>query len=109
MAKTLQPVISRINQANGRLKIGKIGVKIEVKGDRLYLRGTFPPKPSSKKQHPHQQRIALGIHANVKGVKLAERKAREVGATIDAGTFSWEPYQKQFCPSCHWAKLFLIG
>lgn len=94
MTKASQPVTNRINQANGRLKIGKIGVKIEIKGSRLYLRGTFPPKPTSKKQHPYQQRIALGIHANVNGVKLAEQKAREVGAAIDAGTFSWEPYQK---------------
>lgn len=94
MTKNLQPVINRISQANGRLKVGKIGVKIEIKGDHLYLRATLPPKPDSKKSAPHQQRIALGIHANVDGVKLAEQKAREVGAAIDAKTFSWEPYQK---------------
>jgi integrase len=94
VTKSLQPVINRISQANGRLKVGKIGVKIEIKGDRLYFRATLPPKPGSEKQAPHQQRIALGIHANVDGVKLAEQKAREVGAAIDAKTFTWEPYQK---------------
>ena len=94
MTKSLQPVINRISQANGRLKVGKIGVKIEIKGDRLYLRATLPPKPDSQKSTPHQQRIALGIHANVDGVKLAEQKAREIGAAIDAKTFTWESYQK---------------
>jgi hypothetical protein len=94
VTKSLQPVINRISQANGRLKVGKIGVKIEIKGDRLYLRATLPPKPDSQKSTPHQQRIAFGIHANVDGVKLAEQKAREVGAAIDAKTFSWESYQK---------------
>ncbi len=32
----------RISQANGRLKAARVGVSIEAKGNRLYLRATFP-------------------------------------------------------------------
>ena len=60
---------AKLNQANGRLRSGKIGVRIEVRGDRLYLRATFPPKPGSTKQQPCQQRLALGFHANPSGFR----------------------------------------
>ncbi|OIP78088.1 MAG: hypothetical protein AUK48_02410 [Oscillatoriales cyanobacterium CG2_30_44_21] len=40
----------RIAQANGRLKSAKVGIAIARQGDRLYLRGTFPPKPDSDKK-----------------------------------------------------------
>ena len=82
----------RIAQANGRLKSAKVGMTIERKGDRLYLRGIFPPKPDSTKKEPYQQRLALGIHANPLGVKLAEAEARKVGALIDCKEFLWLPY-----------------
>lgn len=99
MEKNLQSaIIARLNQANGRLKAGKIGVRIEVKGDRLYLRGTFPPKPGAKKDYPHQQRISLAIHANIDGIKLAEAEARRVGLSLDSKTFSWAPYLKNKPP-----------
>jgi len=35
----------KLNQANNRLRAAKARVTIEVKGNRLYLRATFPPKP----------------------------------------------------------------
>jgi hypothetical protein len=38
-----------LEQANNRLRKGKAGMTIEQIGDRLILRGTFPPKPSSNK------------------------------------------------------------
>lgn len=84
--------MERLNQANGRLKASKVGVKIEQVGNRLYLRTTLPPKPESDKPRPHQQRIVLGVHANPAGVKLAEAEARKVGALLDCNEFSWKPY-----------------
>ncbi|MEP0868902.1 site-specific integrase [Trichocoleus desertorum AS-A10] len=84
----------RINQANGRLRAAKVGVTIQQLGNRLYLKATFPPKPGSAKTHPHQQRIALGIHANPAGVSLAEKEARKVGALLDCRQFDWTPYLK---------------
>ena len=82
----------RINQANGRLRAAKVGVTIQQLGNRLYLKATLPPKPGAAKTRHHQQRIALGIHANPAGISLAEKEARKVGALLDCGEFSWAPY-----------------
>lgn len=85
----------RLNQANGRLKSGKVGIKIEAKGTMLYLRTTLPPKPGKDLTKPYQQRIAIGVHANLAGISLAEQEAKKVGYLLDAGLFTWEPYLKQ--------------
>ncbi|NET31045.1 MAG: site-specific integrase [Cyanothece sp. SIO1E1] len=85
----------RVAQANGRLKAARVGVSIEVKGDRLYLRATFPPKPSSPKQHAYQQRLALGYRLTPAGLKRAEQEARKIGVFLNCGEFSWEPYLRQ--------------
>jgi len=84
---------TRLAQANGRLKAGKIGITIEQRGGRLLLRAIFPPKPDSAKTKPYQQRLTLRCHANPAGLKLAEIEAKAVGALLDSGNFSWEPYQ----------------
>jgi hypothetical protein len=49
----------RIAQANGRLKASKVGVAIEQIGDRLALRATLPPKPSSDRSVAYQQRVVM--------------------------------------------------
>lgn len=85
---------ARLNQANARLKTGKVGVTIQVRGGRLMLRATFPPRPGSPKTLPYQQRLALGYHANPSGLKLAEQEAKAIGSLLDAGNFSWEPYNQ---------------
>lgn len=86
---------SKISQANGRLKVAKVGVKIERSGNRLILRGTFPPKPGSVKTSPHQQRIYTGIHANHLGVSQAEKLARKIGADLDCDKFTWQDYNQK--------------
>jgi hypothetical protein len=70
----------RLKAANRRLKETKVGVSLEVIGDRLWARATFPPKPDSTKQRPHQQRLALGLHANAVGLQSAVSKAKLIGA-----------------------------
>jgi integrase len=85
-------VDTRISQANGRLKSAKVGVKIEMIGDRLYLRATLPPKPNSLKHEAYQQRIALGVRANPVGIKEAEAEARKIGALLDCREFEWSGY-----------------
>ncbi|CCI14991.1 hypothetical protein MICAE_450036 [Microcystis aeruginosa PCC 9806] len=35
----------RLEEINGQLKVARIGVALEIRGERIYLRGTFPPKP----------------------------------------------------------------
>ena len=72
----------KINQANGRLKSSKLGVAIQKIGNRLYLRATLPPKPTSKKVEPYQQRISLGLYANGAGLQTAEQEARKLSLAI---------------------------
>jgi len=82
----------RIKQSNGWLKAANVGVRLEVRGERLVLRATLPPKPGCKKIQPYQQRLTLGYHANPAGLKLAEQEARKIGALLDCGEFDWGSY-----------------
>jgi integrase len=86
---------TQLQQVNSRLKMGQMGVTILSKGNRLYLRGTLPPRPGANKSKPHQQEIALGISATSEGVRSAEKEARKVGGLLASGEFSWLPYIKQ--------------
>ncbi len=85
----------RLNHANGLLKAGKIGVRIQARGDRLYLVATLPPKPESTKPYPHQQRISLGYRFNQIGLDKAVKDARVLSARLIEGTFSWGDYIEQ--------------
>lgn len=84
----------RLKQANARLRMAKTGLIIQQIGERLCLRGTFPPRPGTSRDTPYQQRLYLGIHANPAGLKLAESEAKAVGVALDAGTFDWGLYVK---------------
>ena len=79
---------------NTRLKAGYIGVSVERVGERLALRATLPPKPTSKKRERHQQRIYLSIYANKEGLKQAEAEAHKLGALLACREFKWSFYQE---------------
>lgn len=84
-----------LDRANDRLKSGRIGVMLEVqgKGDWLYLRGTFPPRPGSQQGKPKQTRIALKLQAlDAKSIKNAEMTARQVGLDLNRGLFDWRKW-----------------
>ena len=83
-----------LEKTNSRLKLGAVRVKVYRKGSKLYLQGTFPPKPGSTRVKPYQQYLTLGVSANPAGLKVAEAKAKEIGALLDLGRFDWEPYLK---------------
>ncbi|MGK7913299.1 MAG: hypothetical protein AB4050_17740 [Synechococcus sp.] len=83
---------ARLNQANGRLKVSHVRVRIQQRNQRLYLRATLPPKPNSIRKKPYRQEIALGAKTTVAGVKYAEAEARKLAALLDCREFSWEPY-----------------
>lgn len=85
----------RVSQANGRLRASSVGVVIEVRGGKLNLRSTLPPRPDSQRTESYQQRIPLPYRANPAGLKLAEQEARKVSALVACKEFSWEPYLKQ--------------
>lgn len=81
-----------LNKANSRLKSGRIKVMVQARGDRLLLRGTFPPKPMSSKERPYQQRLALGLPFNMIGIDRAEAEAKRIGALLALGKFDWAEF-----------------
>jgi integrase len=81
-----------LTEINNRLKDALMGVRVEVMGNNLYLRATLPPKPNSDKSKPYQQRIALGIRANKKGIKRAEAEAYKLSGLLACKDFKWEIY-----------------
>lgn len=78
-----------IGQANDRLKRGRVGLAIQQRGNRLWFRGTLPPKPGNPASKPYQQRFAADLPANPVGVQHAERKAKLIGAKLALGEFDW--------------------
>jgi len=57
---SVDPLLAaRVNQVNGRLKAGNVGLTIYVLNFRFYLRGTLPPKPGVERR-THNQWDDLG-------------------------------------------------
>ncbi|MCC5636372.1 integrase [Nostoc sp. CHAB 5844] len=83
---------------NERLKLAKIGVTVQQRGDKLSLRATLPPRPGSNKVREHQQHIALGIYANPAGLQRAEAEAKIVGGLLARGEFDWNRYLIHLIP-----------
>lgn len=77
--------------ANQRLQAGGIKIRIyeKVTGGPLYLRGTFPPKPESKKTRPYQQWISTGYRNNTPGIQAAIQMARKIDLELVEGRFDW--------------------
>lgn len=88
----------RITLANGRLKAAQIRASIRDLNGRLYIQATFPPKPGSTREDAHQQRIALGLPTNPRGIALAESEAKKIGIALERKEFDWEPYQRKKKP-----------
>jgi integrase len=86
------PLDSAITQVNRRLKLARLGLQVERRGETLTLRGTLPPRPGSDRQHPYQQRIPLKLPANKEGLKLAEQEAKVVAVRLIEQSFTWQPY-----------------
>ncbi|NET39121.1 MAG: integrase, partial [Cyanothece sp. SIO1E1] len=85
-------ISGKLAQANGRLKAARVGVHIEQSGGKLRLRATLPPKPGSSRTEAHQQRISIGVPANLSGLKTAEKEARKIGALLACDEFDWASY-----------------
>jgi integrase len=85
----VQNIKNALDKANLRLKNGAIGIAIEQKGNRLVLRGWFPPKPRSEYHESYQQRISLGILPTIEGIDFLEQKAKEWGGLLAQKRWDW--------------------
>ncbi|WP_019502695.1 site-specific integrase [Pseudanabaena sp. PCC 6802] len=81
--------LAAINQT---FRAVEMGLQIEQRGGQLVLRGTLPPKPSSKRLQAHQQRISLGLPANSEGLNLAAQQAKLIAAQTIQASFNWQGY-----------------
>jgi integrase len=79
-------------EVNQRLKVARSRVAIFIRDNRLWLRATLPPKPNSNKTKPYQQYVGTGAKTTIAGLKYAERKAKEMSVSLDAGNFKWSAW-----------------
>ena len=72
-----------LQEANARLKAGRVGLAIRRKDNKLHLRGMMPsPKEPSKKV---RRDLSLKINASVAGIQVAEEEARRISVQIARG------------------------
>lgn len=79
--------LEKANQALDR-------VKLRVKGNKLYLRATLPPKPGDGRKSKRYE-LSTGIPYNAKGIEYALAKAKELEADLILERFSWYKYLKE--------------
>lgn len=84
-----------LKRINKRLKANKMPVALFLRGDRIWIRATFPPKPKSDKTKPYQQVFTLGLPVNPLGLKEAEQRAKLIGSELITGRFRWENWQEE--------------
>jgi integrase len=80
-----------IDLVNERLKAACLPVSLRGKGNALYLRGTFPPKPGDGLGRKRYD-VALRLPASQDGLKRAEREAYQLSQRLADGSFNWELY-----------------
>jgi integrase len=82
-----------IAQANSELKSLRSRCRIEQIGERLVLRGSFPPEPGDICRDRKRGRIFLGVTATAAGVRYAREKAIAITEEINSGKFERNKYR----------------
>lgn len=88
-----ETVNRQLAQLNQQLKANKLGVAIQKRKNRLYIRAVFPPQPGSKNTQYHQQAVATGYTAELASLRLARKMAEEIAAKLAGRTFDWKDYK----------------
>ena len=90
MAKIdIQAEVQAVNLA---LKADCHRVAIQVRGKKLSLVATLPPRPGTTRRKPHQQRISLKLGATLAGLRRAKVKAILLSDQLDRDKFAWEDW-----------------
>ncbi len=95
LKQLLTEVNTRLTNQGCRLKVG-------ISGNKIWLRGTLPPKPNSKNTGHSQQRIYLDLNASPTGISLAESEAIKINTQLMLKVFNWldfiDPKQPKTSP-----------
>ena len=94
----MEKTLKLLQEANQRLKTGKVGLTLQLRGNKLSLQGQFPPKPNSERKDPHQQRLSLGLYGNPAGIQRAEAQAKRIAGDIACDKFRWQDYVESASP-----------
>ena len=89
-ALPLDPALGGLNE---RLKAARHRVRIERRGQRLYLRATLPDRNDPTKRS--QQNIALGLDATLTALEEAESLALKLSLDCRRSTFTWADWTEQ--------------
>jgi hypothetical protein len=82
-----------VRQENQRLAASGTGLRLEIRQQRLGLRGPLPcPKGTAARP---VQRISLGLPASGAGVAAALHQLDLVRQAVERGTFTWEPWRRR--------------
>ena len=80
-------VIQEINNVNDKFATKGSKLRIEKRGDRLNIRGSLPSKDD--KNNFKDQRISLGLKADISGLEEAKKKLQLINLQIELNQFEW--------------------
>ncbi len=80
-------VIQEINNVNDKFATQGSKLRIEKRGDKLNIRGSLPSKDD--KNDFRNQRISLGIKADISGLEEAKKKLQLVNLQLELNQFDW--------------------
>ncbi len=83
-----------VKLANQGLADSGTAWRLELRGQRLGLRGPLPPRPGSAQSHPKTQRLSLGLRASEDAVQEALAQLHQLQLQLQQGTFRWQDWQR---------------
>lgn len=82
------------DQELGRINPSLSRCKLYRRGNRLVVRGYFPPKPGHEGQSEKRHQLALNLTPTKAGVQAAVATAKEIDGQLILNKFDWRPWLK---------------
>ncbi len=83
-------LLDQLAQENDQLARAGVSLRLELRGQRLGLRGPLPCRRGSGRHR--MQRISLGLHADGTGLERAKERLKEVLRQQRQGRFDWSQW-----------------
>jgi integrase len=83
-----------VARANQLLAASGTSWRLEVRGQRLGLRGPLPPRHGTAQEPPTIQRLSLGLEACEASLPLAFARLHTVREQLSQGAFHWQEWQR---------------
>ena len=83
---------AQLAQENSALARAGLSLRLELRGQRLGLRGPLPCRHGTGR-HP-VQRISLGLAADAAGLEQAKERLKEVLRQLQQGRFDWSAWAR---------------